>query len=66
MGCLWSNEEKQSPPLSTRAIYNLIFQKDDWIINNERSKSDSEVSYKITYSPERSEDAVKRPENDLR
>jgi hypothetical protein len=52
MGCLWSNEEKKSPPLSTRAIYNLIFQKDDWIINNERSKSDSEVSYKISYSPE--------------
>lgn len=52
MGCLWSNEEKQSPALSTRAIYNLIFQKDDWIINNERSKSDSQVSYKISYSPE--------------
>jgi len=66
MGCLWSNEEKQSPPLSTRAIYNLIFQKNDWIINNERSKSDSSISYRIDSSPERSEDAVKRPESDLR
>jgi len=55
MGCLISSESKeQSPPLSTRAIYNLIFKKDDWIINNERSKSDSQVSYKITYSPDSS------------
>ena len=54
MGCLLGKEENHSPPLSTRAIYNLIFQKDDWIINNERSKSDSQVSYKISYSPDSS------------
>ncbi len=52
MGCLFSITEPQSPPLSTRAIYNLIFQKDDWIINKERSSSDSQVSYKISDSPE--------------
>lgn len=52
MGCIWSESIEPSPPLSTRAIYNLIFQKDDWIINNERSKSDSSISYTISYSPE--------------
>ena len=66
MGCIWSESIEPSPRLSTRAIYNLIFHKDDWIINNERSKSDSSISYKIDSSPERSEDAVKRPESDLR
>jgi len=46
MGCLLSKEEiKQSPPLSTKAIYNLIFKKDNWIIDNDRSLSDSDVSY---------------------
>ena len=52
MGCIWSESIESSPPLSTKTIYNLIFQKDDWIINKERSSSDSEVSYKISYSPE--------------
>jgi hypothetical protein len=46
MGCLLDKEEvKKSPPLSTKSIYNLIFKKDNWIINNDRSLSDSEVSY---------------------
>ena len=52
MGCLWSIQEKSSPPLSTKTIYNLIFKKDNWVIDNEKSFSDSEVSYKISYSPE--------------
>ncbi len=51
MGCLWSIQEKSSPPLSTKTIYNLIFKKDNWVIDNEKSFSDSEVSYK-TASPE--------------
>jgi len=61
MGCIWSESIESSPPLSTRAIYNLIFQKDDWIINKERSSSDHSISYKIDSSPERSE--IKRPES---
>lgn len=61
MGCLFSITEPQSPPLSTRAIYNLIFQKDDWIINKERSSSDHSISYKIDSSPERS--VIKRPDS---
>lgn len=61
MGCLLGKEENHSPPLSTRAIYNLIFQKDDWIINKERSSSDYSISYKIDSSPERSE--IKRPDS---
>jgi len=50
MGCLISIENENSPPLSTRAIYSLIFKKEDWTIDKQRSKSDSEVSYRI--SPE--------------
>ena len=51
LGCLWEKKEKQEP-LKTEVIYSLIF-KDAYINkNNERSKSDSEVSYKISYSPE--------------
>ena len=63
MGCLLGKEENHSPPLSTRAIYSLIFTNHYIDKDKERSKSDSEVSYKISYSPERSEDAVKRPES---
>ena len=56
MGCLISTQSNEhSPPLSTRAIYNLIFQKDDWIINKERSSSDYSISYRIDISPELSE-----------
>lgn len=51
LGCLWEKKEKSSPPLSTKTIYNLIFKKDNWVIDNERSFSDSVVSYK-TASPE--------------
>ena len=51
MGCMWSDDKKHSPPLSTRAIYSLIFQKEDWTINNNRSKSDSEISYKEASPP---------------
>jgi hypothetical protein len=52
MGCLISKEENHSPPLSTRAIYSLIFSNNYIDKDKERSKSDSEVSYKISYSPE--------------
>ena len=61
MGCMWSDRNESSPQLSTRAIYNLIFHKDDWIINKERSSSDHSISYKIDSSPERS--IIKRPDS---
>jgi hypothetical protein len=54
MGCLLGKEENHSPPLSTRAIYSLIFTNHYIDKDKERSKSDSEVSYKISYSPESS------------
>lgn len=54
MGCLISITEPQSPPLSTRAIYSLIFSNNYIDKDKERSKSDSEVSYKISYSPDSS------------
>ncbi len=51
LGCLWEKTEKQEA-LKTEVIYSLIF-KDAYVNkNNELSKSDSEVSYKISYSPE--------------
>ena len=53
MGCLISIENETSPPLSTRAIYSLIFTNNYIDKDKERSKSDSEVSYKISYSPEK-------------
>ncbi len=52
MGCIWSESIESSPPLSTRAIYSLIFTNHYIDKDKERSKSDSEVSYKISYSPE--------------
>ena len=50
MGCLWSNEEEKQSNLQigTQTIYKLIFQKVPE--DKERSKSDSQVSYRI--SPE--------------
>ena len=52
LGCLWNETEKSSSPLSTRAIYSLIFTNHYIDKDKERSKSDSELSYKISYSPE--------------
>ena len=52
LGCLWNETEKSSPPLSTRAIYSLIFTNHYIDKDKEKSFSDSEVSYKISYSPE--------------
>jgi hypothetical protein len=51
MGCLWSNEKENnhSPPLSTRAIYSIIF-KNNYIDKDNESRNDSEMSYRI--SPE--------------
>lgn len=51
MGCLISTRE-DSIPLSTTAIYSLIFSNNYIDKDNERSVSDSVVSYKISYSPE--------------
>ena len=50
MGCLIGKEEKKENPLKTEDIYSLIF-KDFYIDKQERSKSDSEFSYKRA-SPE--------------
>ena len=52
LGCLWNETEKSSSPLSTRAIYSLIFTNHYIDKDKERSKSDSSVSYTISYSPE--------------
>ena len=49
LGCLWENKDKQEP-LKTEVIYSLIFKDACVNKNNERSKSDSEVSYRT--SPE--------------
>ncbi len=51
MGCLVSTESSNSPPLSTRAVYSLIFTNHYIDKDKERSKSDSEVSYKEASPP---------------
>ena len=51
MGCMWSDDKQYSPPLSTRLVYSLIFTNHYIDKDKERSKSDSEVSYKEA-SPE--------------
>ena len=54
MGCIWSESIESSPPLSTRAIYSLIFTNHYIDKDKERSVSDSSISYTISYSPESS------------
>ena len=52
MGCLFSTEKDiKQEALKTEAIYSLIF-KDAYINENDRSLSDSQISYKCNSSPE--------------
>ena len=50
MGCLLDKEEKENNlQITTEAIYKLIFERFEED-NKERSKSDSDISYRV--SPE--------------